>query len=293
MASILELRRGDWIAVLYRSYIDDSKDQKQEEIVTAGAVVAAHGDWSAIRNQWKARLRRDGLKYFRSTDYYSLRGEFDRFRDPKKYPKPEGSETAKKLRDDLEKILNNAPVIGIGVAIPVKLYREFRETIPGAAEKFGSDIFYSALQTLMIECGWTVRDHMPLDKKNRPNRLSFIYDKDERAAFYGAIFDDFQKRNPVVGEMLDGLVPLDDKLHPPLQAADMMASLTKELMLPWLPEVTTRHLRLADLHKEPPRLKNTAYRIVYWDWEWMEVLLAGQNFGKDYASLVNRVRETS
>ena len=288
MASIVELRRGDYIAVLYRSYMDDSKDQKQEDIVTVGAVIAAHGDWAAIRKKWNARLKRDGLKYFRSTEYYSLRGEFDVFRHPVKYPKPKGSEAAKALRDDLEAILRGQAV-GIGVAIPLKLYHEFRQTVPGAAEKFGGDALYSALQSAMIECGWLVKDQMPLDKKERPNRLALVYDKEDRAVLYASAFDDFQKRNPILGEMMDGLVALDDKLHPPLQAADMMASLTKELSLPLLPGLNARRTT-ASPHTEAPRLKGTAHRIVYWDWESMEVLLAAQHFGEAYAAIARRTK---
>lgn len=57
--------------------------------------------------------------------------------------KPTGSEAAKKLRDDLEAILTAAQVVGIGVAIPLKLYRELRATVPGAADKFGDDAAFN------------------------------------------------------------------------------------------------------------------------------------------------------
>lgn len=290
MASILGLSRGDQIAVLYRSYIDDSKDQFQQDIVTAGAVIGAHGDWPHISQSWKARLRRDRLKYFRSTDYYSLRGEFELFRDPVKYPKPSGSNTAKALRDDLEKILRNAPVVGVGVAIPIKMYREFRESVPGAAQKFGSDIFYSALQTIMIECGWIVRDQLPLGKNGKPNRLSFIYDKDERAAFYGALFDDFQQRNPIIGESMNGLVGMDDKTTPAVQSADMMASLTKELVSPLLPMLNAKGSASTHTQGTAPRLQGTAYKIICWDWNWMETLLAAQSFGELYATIKRKLK---
>jgi hypothetical protein len=158
VASVLEFRNGDHIAVLYRPFIDDCSDQKQEEIVAVGAVIASHRNWGPIRKKWNMRLRQAGLKYFRSTEYFSLRGQFDVFRDPKKYPKPKGSEAAKVLRDDLEAILrDSSAVVGIGFAIPLRLYRWFRDTVPGAKEKFGGDAYYSALQTLMIECAYRSR----------------------------------------------------------------------------------------------------------------------------------------
>ena len=45
---------------------------------------------SAFRN-----AKRDGMNYFRSTEYYSLRGEFFRFRDAKEYSKAKGQRGCK------------------------------------------------------------------------------------------------------------------------------------------------------------------------------------------------------
>lgn len=147
--------------MLYRCFIDDSSDERQQDIVTAGAVIARDSEWRKIGERWKARLRREDLAYFRSTEYYGLRGEFAAYRDPIEYPKPQGSQAAKSLRDDLEKILRDSAVVGIGVAVPLKLYREFRATVPGARDKLGEDAFYSALQSIMIECAHTLRDELP------------------------------------------------------------------------------------------------------------------------------------
>jgi hypothetical protein len=278
--------------MLYRPFIDDSSDEKQEDVVTAGAVIAAHGDWQPVTKKWNARLRQDGLAYFRSAEYYALRGQFERFRDPIKYPKPTGSQAAKKLRDDLEAILKDAPVVGIGVAIPLKLYREFRATVLGAAGKFGEDAFYSALQTLMIECAYTVRDELPRDKKGRDNRIAFACDSTDRAPMYTAAFVDFKKRNPELAQIMGGLVHVDDKRHPPIQAADMMASLTKELALPVLTDAVQIKTPLpVSSNSEAPRLKGTAYKIVIWDYEWMTRLLTAQYFGAVYSDALHRSLE--
>jgi hypothetical protein len=276
--------------MLYRSFIDDSADEKQEDVVTAGAVVAAHGEWEKIRRAWNKRLRADGLTYFRSTDYYSLSEQFSRYRDPIKYPKPKGSEAAKALRDDLETILKESPAIAIGVAIPVKLYRDFLATNPGADGKFGEDIFYSALQTLFIECARTVRDELPLGKNGKENKIAFICDDTSRAPIYSGAYANFKARNPKLAEMMLGLLHRDDKLTPPLQAADMMASLTKELALPCLIDaVQMKKPLLVSSGSEAPRLKDTVYKIVIWDHEWMERLLAAQHFGAAYSDILSRL----
>jgi len=280
----------DYVAMLYRSFIDDSADEKQEDVVTAGAVIAPHGEWEKIRREWNKRLRADGSAYFRSTDYYSLSKEFFRYRDLDKYPKPKGSEAAKALRDDLEAILKQSSAVGIGVAIPVKLYREFLAIVPGAIGKFGEDIFYSALQTLFIECARTVRDELPLGKNGKENRIAFVCDDTSRAPIYSGAYADFKARNPQLAEMMLGLLHRDDKLTPPLQAADMMASLTKELAMPCLTDaVQMKKPLLVSSGSEAPRLKDTVYKIVIWDYEWMERLLAAQHFGAPYSDILMRL----
>ncbi len=287
--SILAAGCKDYLAVLFRSFVDDSSDERQESVVTAGAVIARHADWQTIRKRWKARLRQDGLAYFRSTEYYALRGEFEIFRDPIKWPKPTGSRAAKRLRDDLEAILKDAPVIGIGAAIPLKLYREFRASVPGAAGRFGKDAYYSALQTLMIECAHIVRDKMPLDRKNRNNQIAFACDSTERAPMYAAAYVDFKARNPQAAQIMGALVHLDDKLHPPIQAADMMASLTRELTSLHLTDAASINTPLPiSPHSEAPRLKGTAYKIIVWDHEWMMRLLTAQYFGGVYSEILSR-----
>lgn len=91
--------------MLYRTFIDDSSDEKREIVMIAGALMGTHKQWSELRRRWMVCLRHYGIRYFRSTEYNSLRGEFEIFRDRVKYPKPKGSDTARALRDELEAIV--------------------------------------------------------------------------------------------------------------------------------------------------------------------------------------------
>ncbi len=143
--SLFQFQKSDYLAVLYRTFIDDSADERREDVVTAGAVFATQGLWNIVRREWTKRLQRDDVGYFHSddvgyfhsTDYYSLKGEFFRYRDSTKYPKPKGSEAAKALRDDLEAILQKSHVIGMGVAIPIKLYNQ----LPSYRSRCGPQTF--------------------------------------------------------------------------------------------------------------------------------------------------------
>ncbi len=270
--------------MLYRVFIDDSADEKKEDVVAAGAIIGAHGVWAKIRQDWNRRLHRDGLRYFRSTEYYSLTGEFYRFRDRIKYPKPKGGEAALALRNDLDAILQKSPVIGVGMIIPMGIYTEFRATMPLADQKISSDPYESAVQTLMFECGHVVRDKIPPDR-GKVNRLAFVCDDTPNAARYSAVYAGFKERNPRMASILGGMVHLDDKLHPPLQAADMMASLSKELFLNHMNNgaVDLKTGRLLGEKKKYlpsvvlPRLNGVTYNIHVWDWPWMMNVLEAQD----------------
>jgi hypothetical protein len=127
--------------MMLKVYVDDSADQRQEKAVVAGAFVGTFKQWSALKLQWQRRLKQDGLRYFRSTEYYSLRGEFTIYRNAKRYPKPAGSQAAKALRDDLDAIIKKSKVMGMAVVIPMEMYNRVRNVKCGAKELFSEDAF--------------------------------------------------------------------------------------------------------------------------------------------------------
>src|ERR1700686_414541 len=108
--------------MLLRTYVDDSADQTQEKAMVAGAFVGFYHQWNKLQRQWRKRLKQDGLKYFRATEYYNLRGEFSRFRDPIKYPMPKGGQAATALLNDLETIIHESQVMGIAVCVDMQIY---------------------------------------------------------------------------------------------------------------------------------------------------------------------------
>lgn len=219
--------------MLLRVYIDDSADQKREKAVVAGAWVGKFGQWSELSKLWRRRLKRDGLAYFRSTEYYSLRGEFERYRDPVRYPKPKGSEAASSLRNDLDAAIKKVQVMGVAAAIPIDLYNKFRETVPCAKDVFGKDAFEGALQSLIARC-------VRISKRNfGGTHLSFVCDQSESAPRILEVFGKLKQRDRDISEMAEGLVHWDDKKFPPLQAADLMAHLAREYFMGWLSDPNT------------------------------------------------------
>ena len=240
--------------MLFRVFVDDSADEQQEKIMVAGAFIGSFAQWCDVNKKWKRRLKADGIKYFRSTEYYSLRDEFSKFRDPIKYPKPKGSEAAKALRDDLDKIIVDSAILGLAVAIPLAMYKSFRETELGASEFYPTDAFSPALQSLMVNCAEASKQEL------NSTPLAFFCDEGPSAERITHEYLEFKRYNPEWAHLLPSLVHRDDKLMPQLQAADLMANLAKELVTKWLDTQEVSDLK---------RLDESVYRIDVWTREGM------------------------
>jgi hypothetical protein len=217
--------------MLLRTYIDDSADQTQERVMLAGAFMGWYHQWSGIRKTWKKRLKQDGLTFFHSTECRSLQGEFSKFRDVSKYPKPLGRQAADRVRDDLDAIIHGSGVMGMACCVPMKVYKEIRQTVTNAAEILPKDAYELALKCVFTLCAETAMKEM---KDIGPQRVAFICDQSSYAPRISKMYDEFSKQNKVYEGVIEGLVHQDDKKHPPLQAADLMAHLAKDRFSDWL-----------------------------------------------------------
>ena len=215
------------LLVLLKTYIDDSTDGNRERVAVAGAFMGRFGQWSSLQETWRKRLRREGIEYFHSTDYYGLSGQFFRYRDPERYPKPAGSQAAKQLRDDLESIIRRNRIAGFAVCVPIPLFREFKSRDAVASGIF-TEPFEFALQCLFKQLADEVKSQI-----GEGHRLTFVVDESDRAARIMRVYHEFKRINPGLAASMGALTHLDDKVCPPLQAADMMASIAKEIYTEW------------------------------------------------------------
>jgi hypothetical protein len=244
--------------MLVVAYIDDSADGKRERVVLAASFMSSPEEWDKLSVRWKERLGRDGLAYFRSTECRSLRGEFQRFRDSVKYPKPAGAIARDAVRDDLEQIIQESNVVGLAVCIPMNVYSEVRANEPDAAEIFHSDAFITALQSLMTLCTEQVRDLLGNDA-----RIAFVCDETNRAPEIARIYSEFKQANLPIKRYMQGLVHQDDKLFQPLQAADLAAHLAKDKFEEWY----AKSDKDESLESRLQRVKIAT--ISYWNREYM------------------------
>lgn len=219
---------GREILVLFKAYVDDSSDERQEVVMVAGSFIGLSKQWSKFKRDWKRVLKANNLRYFRSTEYYSLRGEFEQFRDRLKFPEPSGREKAKRARDDLHNVVERNGIAGLASCIPIPLYKELREADP-KAQSLGRTVFEVSLRSLFRETCKSIRAEF-----EHSHQVAFICDDGPESRGIQESYLNFKERHPVESEMIVSLVTADDKKVLPLQAADLMASLAKETYCRWI-----------------------------------------------------------
>ena len=213
--------RKDDLLMLLKVYIDDSADQQQQEVVLAGAFIGRFGQWSRVKTKWRRALKRENIGYFKSSEYKVLDGEFRKYRDPVKYPKPHGSVAAKALRDELESIVCKGGIVGWGMCLSMPDWHRARNS-----DKHGPAIldrpFEIVVQKLLLDLSESVTQLM-----GDGHGLTFIADESSSSERMEKVYLDFKRVNKSL-ENIVGFTHLDDKKTPPLQVADMMAGVAKE-----------------------------------------------------------------
>src|SRR5882672_128172 len=215
------------LGMVYDAFIDDSRDRLAEKVVVSGIFIGDKDRWSFLRSEWNKILKPHGMQYFKSSEFYGLRGEFQQFQSKSKYPPPKGREAAKRIFDDLEEVIEKASLTSLGVVIPVQEYSQVL-ALPEAKAKLPSNPYYAALNAGFFE---TIKAINTLGGKHM---VSFVHDDDDNFEQYRNLYREFRTKNPKTAKQMGGFVPLDDKKHPPLQAADLAANVTCNFAKQWL-----------------------------------------------------------
>lgn len=236
---------SDHLAMLYHGYIDDSADRNRERLVIAGAIIGKKDDWKPLGRRWNARLAEDDLEYFKSSHCETLNGQFHKFRT---LGKEQGHARALRVRDDLDAIIQTSSVTALGVGLSVPFFKTMKQD----PVKFGPipDVPYRlAFQQLIAECGKAMmllgREHI----------VTFGHDDGDDFPILHTLYKEFKKLNPKYRKVLGDFVPLDDKLHPPVQAADLVANIVLRSSTIELDTPTSENLK---------RLRSRMYKIVNW-----------------------------
>lgn len=237
--------------MVYQCFLDDSKDKHQQRLMVSAGFIGTENEWSSLSSAWRRVLKSHGMDYFKSSEYYSLTGQFERFRSDA-YPKPTGRKAAEAIRTELQEVFkSHRGIIAMGTSIPLEAYygvlqrAEAQGTLP-------ADPYQAALVSVMYETAKLV-------KSTRGHHVvAFMYDDDDPSSFaelYSA-YKKFRAVNPKIFKTIVGFSPWDDKNWPPLQAADMIANYTLQLGL--------KGLDSCDMRADPKEMRQNIKMLGYW-----------------------------
>ena len=208
-------------------YGDDTSDRKQDEIVTAGAVLGWPGDIFEAERLWVPRLKRDGIEYFRASDCENFSGAFD-------LKKLRGLSHARAIVDslvyDLRVLLKKNAVGCVAVSLLVKDFNEVIKSSKKAREYYGTDPKIAAYKTLIKTTIELLNRDWP---ESRGIPISFIFD--EHSGYLKAEGAYSELRSiPLYGKRMAYVGHDNDQMCPPLQMADLMAYEARYKTLSWL-----------------------------------------------------------
>jgi hypothetical protein len=138
------------LCMVFNCFLDDSKDRDQSKIFVSAGYIGKREDWVALRLFWNQTLQEHGIRYFKTSEWEMLRGEFAKFRTSA-YPSPEGRNHANKIRESLLGVPRMLKDIqGFGCAIPMDDYNRVCDR-PEAKEFFTAHPYRRALDGMFNE----------------------------------------------------------------------------------------------------------------------------------------------
>jgi hypothetical protein len=221
--------------------LDESADRERRHVFVVAGYLARQRNWTEIERHWMLRLERESdpepMKYFSNSECMSLSGEFARFRDNTKYPKPKGRLAADKIRDDLQGIMKDAPAAGFAVGVPLKDYRAARKSSRVRA-LLRTDPYEQTYALTMICIAGNLEEEMP-------SREVFAYfcDEHDKAVNVRNVYDELKRQNRVCGRWMGSLSHMDNKKSPALQAADLLAARCKDFLVEMVKSADIHQLR--------------------------------------------------
>jgi len=203
--------------VILKCYIDDSKDSKQEKVYVSAGFLGNKKDWAHLTSDWNKCLLRHGIEYFKISEYKMMKGQFAKFRA---LGNPQSRNAADQVKTELQQIINDhkQTIAGVAIAVNVPDYEKVCSR-PEAKTILGSNPYHRALESLFYQTCKKVRRDL-----GRNVLVSFVHDEGDDFPELFALYKDFKKKNKKTAKLMGGFIPLDDKLVPALQMADMIAN---------------------------------------------------------------------
>ena len=218
------------------SYLDESSDQKKENIFCVGAILANNHHLKIMQDAWVECLKIPAnIAYFRAAACKGIREPFFKLRD--QYGRQARS-VADKIRADLESILLSNHWIGFGIGIVISDYEDVWNSIPIARQIYQRDPVEAAFSQMFFEITRAVQENAP------DHQVGFVVDDSTYSGQIAAVFKALKINHPSFSPSIATLTPMDDKITPPLQMADLIASIVKDVFIDWLSSGKPEHAPL-------------------------------------------------
>lgn len=200
-------------------YADDSTDQPEQHMQTAGAVFGWPADIFEAERQWEQHLIQAGIEYFKASEAECLEEQFE----PLRLGMSLNSARAKadSTRRDLVDLIGSTRLSATAVSIVLKDFNDLVSSNPKARYYYGTDstiLVYGMLIKGTIEL---IQELYP-QNANR-DTIAFMFDEHRNFLNAEAAYMSLKKRDTVCASMMGVVSHGDDKQHKPLQIADLIA----------------------------------------------------------------------
>jgi hypothetical protein len=210
--------RGDGgvMFVAYECYLDDSKDGRQEIAYVCAGFYGTKKTWNRFNRAWDKQLKAEGIEYYKSSEFKSLTKQFARF---KNLPEPHGREGARRVKQRLERIAyDSSGLHGVGVAVPKADY-------DAVLSHDSAELIFPKKYIYHRAFEWTLLKATELACKSKENRaIVFAHDDEDDFNELRDLYRSYKERNSKSAVYMCGFQPLNDKVSPALQIADMLAN---------------------------------------------------------------------
>jgi hypothetical protein len=205
--------------MIYHAFLDDSHDRGAKRIWVSAGFCGTRDRWAAFRTDWRQKLKEHRLCYFKSSECYSVSGQFAKLRrSGKSYATTEERSNARKIRLDFLKVIRAHPFIrAIGVAVQLEDYRRYA-ALPRVKEVLPENPYKAALSSVMFETVGYIR------MVSKYNTVTFVHDEGDDFPELWKCYSSFMEMNKKTSKFIDGFQSLDDKKTPELQAADLISN---------------------------------------------------------------------
>jgi hypothetical protein len=200
------------------SFGDDSSDWKNEHIVCAGSFLGWPIEFWDAGLKWEARLKKEGIAYFRACECEGLFGEFA----PSKLGVDlnQARALALSVRYDLIEILSHS---GLGAICMALLLKDFNELIAenrDARRRLGTDPVRWAYKALIrVTIGLLDQDW----PERRDIKISFTFDEHRKWREAEEEYLNLKTEDSLCAKRMLKVGHADDKEYVGLQMADLAA----------------------------------------------------------------------